>query len=48
MIYAALFGVGTLLLESFAASLVYFAVAILAVGLIYRDLSRRGWRSVTG
>ncbi|MDQ3419396.1 MAG: sodium:proline symporter, partial [Acidobacteriota bacterium] len=48
LIYAALFGVGTLLLESFAASLVYFAVAILAVGLIYRDLSRRGWRSVTG
>lgn len=48
VIYATLFGMGTLLLHSFAESLVYFGVAALAIGVIYRDLSRRGWRSVTG
>ena len=48
LIYATLFGVGMLLLSSVVESLVYFGVAALAVGVIYRDLSRRGWRSVTG
>jgi Na+/proline symporter len=47
LIYATLFGVGTLLLESAVSSLSYFAVAALAAGIIYRDLAKRGWETVT-
>jgi Na+/proline symporter len=48
MIYATLFGVGTLLLGSWTDSLLWFGGAAGAVMVIYRSLSRRGWRSVTG
>jgi solute:Na+ symporter, SSS family len=46
MIYATLFGMGTLILDSVPGSLPYFAVAGLAVAVIYRDLSRRGWKTI--
>jgi SSS family solute:Na+ symporter len=48
LVYAILFGMGTLILRSVAASLPYFAVAAIPVFVIYRDLSRRGWKAVTG
>jgi Na+/proline symporter len=47
LVYAILFGVGTLLLTSVLASLPYFAAAALAAALIHRDLARRGWATVT-
>ena len=47
LVYATLFGVGTLILRSAANSLIYFAVAAGAALLIYRDLSRRGWKAIT-
>ena len=47
LIYATLFGVGTLLLTSVTAALPYFAVAAVAAAIIYRDLARRGWETVT-
>jgi Na+/proline symporter len=46
LVYAVLFGMGTLLLESAAASVPWFGVAVAAIGLIYWSLSRRGWKSV--
>jgi hypothetical protein len=48
MIYATLFGMGTLLLDSWVASLPWFAVAAGAVVVISWSLSRRGWKTVTG
>jgi SSS family solute:Na+ symporter len=48
LIYATLFGLGTLILWSLVASLPYFAAAAASGWLIYRDLSRRGWQTVTG
>jgi Na+/proline symporter len=47
LVYAALFGVGALILESWIASLPYVAVAGAAAAVIHRDLARRGWASVT-
>jgi solute:Na+ symporter, SSS family len=48
LIYAALFGIGALLLTSVVASLPYLVVAAVAVTVINRDLSRRGWKTITG
>ena len=47
LIYAILFGVGAMLLESVLSALPYFAAAALAMFVIWRDLSRRGWKSIT-
>ncbi|MGE5357699.1 MAG: sodium:solute symporter family protein [Bacteroidales bacterium] len=46
LIYAALFGIGRLILTSLVASLPYFAVAAVAAAVINRDLSRRGWKTL--
>src|SRR5438093_499614 len=46
LVYGALFGVGKLLLQETLAGLVLLVVAAVAGGIIYRDLSRRGWQSV--
>jgi len=46
LIYAALFGIGTLVLHSAVASIPYFAVVAVAVVIINRDLSRRGWKVI--
>jgi solute:Na+ symporter, SSS family len=48
LVYAVLFGVGAALLDSLVTSLPYFAIALLCMIVISRDLSRRGWKSVTG
>ena len=47
LIYAMLFGIGETVLGSYGAALACFAVAAAAVVIIWRDLSRRGWRVVT-
>jgi solute:Na+ symporter, SSS family len=47
LIYSTLFGIGTLLLDSWTRSLIWFAAAAAAVVVIYVSLSRRGWKTVT-
>ncbi len=46
LIYGALFGTGKLLLKETIPGLSFLSLAALAGGLIYWDLSRRGWRAV--
>ena len=46
LIYAVLFGIGSIVLGSFGMGLIYFAVAVAATAIIARDLSRRGWKSI--
>jgi solute:Na+ symporter, SSS family len=48
LVYSALFGVGSLIFHGVARALPFFVVAIVCVWLIARDVSRRGWKSVTG
>jgi SSS family solute:Na+ symporter len=44
--YSALFGIGKIVLLDYAAGFVCLAIAAAAGGVIYWDLSRRGWSSV--
>lgn len=46
MIYGVLFGVGKLLLGETGIGLTFLAGAVAAGGIIYWDLSRRGWSTV--
>jgi Na+/proline symporter len=46
LVYGALFGVGKLLLQETLPGMVLLVVAAIAGGIIYRDLSRRGWQTV--
>jgi Na+/proline symporter len=46
LVYGALFGVGKLLLHETLPGLLLLALSALAGGVIYRDLSRRGWSTV--
>ncbi len=46
LIYGALFGAGKVILKDYLTGAVFLAVAIIAAVYIYRDLSRRGWRTV--
>jgi Na+/proline symporter len=46
LIYGALFGTGKLILHEVKEGLVLLAVAAVGLGIIYRDLSRRGWSAV--
>jgi hypothetical protein len=46
LIYGALFGIGKIILKDYAEGFVFLAVAAVAAGVIYWDLSRRGWASV--
>jgi solute:Na+ symporter, SSS family len=46
LIYAVLFGIGSLLLGAYANAIVCIAIAAAATALIARDLSRRGWKSI--
>jgi Na+/proline symporter len=48
LLYAILFGVGAVVFGAVAAALACMALAAAAIVVIYRDLSRRGWRTVTG
>jgi len=47
LVYAVLFGIGSAVLGSIATALACFAVAAVATMVISRDLSRRGWKSLT-
>jgi solute:Na+ symporter, SSS family len=46
LIYGALFGVGKLILKETIPGVELLAVAVAGLGIIYRDLTRRGWSSV--
>ena len=46
LIYAVLFGIGSVVLASFATAIACFAVATAATILIARDLARRGWKNI--
>ena len=47
LVYAVLFGVGSALLGNPVVALAYFAGAAIAIVIIWRDISRRGWKSLT-
>jgi SSS family solute:Na+ symporter len=46
MVYAALFGIGKIILQEPVTGGLFLVVAVVAGGVIYWDLSRRGWASV--
>ena len=46
LIYSSLFGIGRIILKDYASGAAFLAVAVVSAGVIYRDLSRRGWSSV--
>lgn len=46
LIYGALFGAGKVILKQYAIGTAFLAVALAAGVYIYRDLSRRGWKTV--
>jgi len=46
LVYGALFGVGKLLLHETRPGLLMLGLSAIAGAVIYRDLSRRGWRTV--
>ena len=46
LVYGALFGIGKIILKDYADGFTFIAVAAAAAGVIYWDLSRRGWSSV--
>jgi SSS family solute:Na+ symporter len=47
LIYSVLFGTGSILLGSIGMGVIYFAIAAGTTAIIARDLSRRGWKSIT-
>src|SRR5438874_9320257 len=46
MIYSALFGIGKIILKETGTGVMFLAAAAIAGGIIYWDLSRRGWSTV--
>ena len=46
LVYGALFGVGKLLLHETAPGVLLIAIATIAGVVVYRDLARRGWKTV--
>lgn len=46
LIFGSLFGTGKLILKEFGAGLLFLGLAVVAAIIIYRDLSRRGWKTV--
>ena len=47
MVYLVLFGFGKILFGSLAVGIVFLVIAAIAGYLIYRDLSRRGWETLS-
>ena len=47
MIYGLLFGIGKIVLAEFGSGLILLAVGLAAGAIIYWDLTRRGWKSIT-
>ena len=48
MVYAVLFGVGKIIFGERLLGVSFLFVSLVAGGIIYWDLSRRGWKEVTG
>jgi SSS family solute:Na+ symporter len=46
LIYGSLFGIGKIILKDYATGFAFAAMAAVAAGVIFWDLSRRGWSSV--
>jgi hypothetical protein len=46
MIYSSLFGIGKIILKETGPGLMFLAAAAVAGGIIYWDLSRRGWSTI--
>jgi Na+/proline symporter len=46
MIYCSLFGVGKIILKETSLGLLFLIIAAIGAGIIYWDLSRRGWSTV--
>ena len=46
LIYGTLFGAGKVIFKDYPTGALFLAVALAAGLYIYRDLSRRGWKSV--
>jgi len=46
LIYGTLFGTGKLILHEVKEGILLLAIAAVGLGIIYRDLSRRGWSAV--
>lgn len=46
MIYAFLFGLGHLLFSRWLQGILFFILGIVCGSIIYRDLSRRGWKTI--
>ena len=46
MIYSSLFGIGKIILKETGPGLMFLAEAAFAGGIIYWDLSRRGWSTI--
>ncbi|MGA2715416.1 MAG: sodium:solute symporter family protein [Bryobacteraceae bacterium] len=46
LIYGALFGIGKIILKDYGSGFAFIAVSAAAAGVIFWDLSRRGWSSV--
>jgi Na+/proline symporter len=47
LVYMTLFGVGKLIFGQIPAGVAFLVIALIAGGIIYWDLNRRGWKSVT-
>ena len=47
LVYAVLFGIGNALLGTWLAALGCLLAALVAIAVIYADLSRRGWDTIT-
>ena len=46
LVYGALFGIGKIILKDYGSGFTFIAAAAAAAGVIFWDLSRRGWSSV--
>jgi hypothetical protein len=47
LVYATLFGLGSLLFARYVEAVAWLMAAGTAGTVIYRDLSRRGWETIT-
>jgi len=47
LVYSMLFGIGKLILGDTGMGMVYIAVGLLSAGVIYRDVSRRGFANIS-
>jgi SSS family solute:Na+ symporter len=48
LVYSALFGIGKIVFGSWASGVALLLLAVVAGYLIFWDLSRRGWKTLSG